>query len=434
MIKLLQKHLGDKESGEIISKGFSFLVIRIIGTVFSFAFTLFVTNTFGKKEWGLIALGFSIFTIISIFGRLGLDLNLVKFYSQNKNLTDTGVFYRSWIKVFIFSSILSYLVFIFGDYLVNDIFLEPKPELLPYLNWLLLSIPFWSTVYVSAGIMRARRKNKAFAFYTMGGRFAILLLLVFIFSFNDVLFILKAHLFSLIILSFLSLVHAVLVLRKPTLKANRNTWKFVKESFPMMLSSSILVLMSWMDTFVMGIYESEAEVGIYSVAVKITTLSAFSLQAINSILAPKIASSYANNEAGIYKKLIQFSTKVNFFITFIVVGLIIVLSSFLLGLFGEGFEAGTYILLILCLGQLINSLSGSVGVVMQMIGEQKMYQNLIIIALAINLILTFILTPIYGGVGAASATVASIVFWNITGAILLKQKKNIKTYFLPSLK
>lgn len=431
MIKFLQKYLGDKESGEILSKGFSFLVIRLGGTIFSFVFTLYVTNTFGKTEWGLIALGFSIFTIVSIFGRLGLDLNLVKFYSQDNNLKDSGVFYRSWVKVFLFSSFLSCLIYLFGERLVNDVFLEPKPDLLPYLNWLLLSIPFWSTVFVSAAIMRARKMNKAYAFHTLAGRFIILLFVVLIITHDEALFVLKAHFISVVSLSILSLIQAVIVLKKTTFKASQNTWVFVRESLPMMLSSSILVLMSWMDTFVMGIYENETEVGIYSIAVKITTLTLFSLQAINSILAPKIAKSYANNETTIYNKLIHFSTKVNFFITLAVVTIIIIFSSFLLGLFGEGFQSGVSVLLILCIGQLINSLSGSVGVVMQMIGEQKMYQYLIVSALVINLILTFMLTPIYGGLGAASATVVSMIFWNIAGALYLKRKKQIQTYFNP---
>ena len=431
MIKVLQKYIGDQESGEILSKGFSFLVIRIIGTLLSFTFTIYITNRFGKVEWGLIALGFSIFTIINIFGRLGLDLNLVKFYSQDINIKDSGVFYRSWIKVFLFSSFLSFLVYMFGERLVTDVFLEPKPDLLPYLNWLLLSMPFWSTVFVSAAVMRARKMNKAFAFHTMTGRFFILLALIVLISHSDALFVLKAHFISVVFLSAVSLIHATIVLKKATLKPKQNTWIFVKESLPMMLSSSILVLMSWMDTFVMGIYENETEVGIYNVAVKITTLSVFSLQAINSILAPKIAKNYAENDEKTYKKLIQFSTKINFFITLVVISIIIVFNPFLLGLFGDGFEAGIWVLIILCIGQLINSLSGSVGVVMQMIGEQKMYQYFIVSALIINLILTLILTPIYGGIGAATATVISMIFWNIAGAFYLKIRKQIVTYFKP---
>lgn len=431
MIKRLQKYFGDKESNEVLSKGFSFLLIRIGGTLISFAFTLYITNSFGKTQWGLMTLGFSIFTIISIFGRLGLDSNLVKFYSQDHNLQDTGIFYLAWLKVFLFSSLLSFVVYYYSEALVTDVFLEPKPDLLPYLNWLLLSVPFWSTVFISAAILRARKMNKAFAFYTLVGRFGVLLLIILLVAHDNAMFVIKAHFYGLIVLSLISVIHAVIILKKPTFIAEQDSWLFLKESLPMMLSSSILVLMSWMDTFVMGVYESETEVGIYSVAVKVTTLATFSLQAINSILAPKIAKSYANNEELAYKKLIRFSTKINFFITFVVVSCIVILSPFLLSLFGSGFDAGIGVLIILCVGQLINSISGSVGVVMQMIGEQRMFQNFMVSALVINLVLTLIFTPIYGGTGAATATVLSMIFWNVAGAIYLKKKKNIQTYFKP---
>jgi O-antigen/teichoic acid export membrane protein len=162
----------------------------------------------------------------------------------------------------------------------------------------------------------------------------------------------------------------------------------------------------------------------------VASLSVFSLQAINSILAPKIAKSYAEGDTD-YKRLISFSTKLNFMISGVVVIVIIVFHNFLLGMFGEEFKAGATILFIFCVGQIINSFSGSVGVILQMTGKQKVHQNFVLSALVINLTLTFVLTPIYGGVGAAIATVISMSFWNIAGAIYLKKMKGIKTYFKP---
>lgn len=431
MIKLLQKYLGNDDNVEVLSKGFSFLVIRIVGTLFSFAFTLYMTNTFGKEVWGLFAITMTFFTLFSIIGTMGLDTNLVKFYSQDNNINDVGIYFRSILKVFTLSSILVGLLLVFGEFIVNDLLLEPKPELLFYFKWMLPSIPFWSVVLVSSGLMRSRKLNKSYAFYSMTGRFLILVLIVVFFSFNDLELILRAFLFSIIFLSIISIVHSIFILKKVALKTPINSWGFVKESIPMMLSSSILVLMSLMDTFIMGVYYDESEVGVYNVAVKITTLSVFSLQAINSILAPKIAKFYASGDREIYLNLVQFSTKINFFITLGIVALLVVFNAFLLDLFGDGFQSGFSILIILCIGQLINSLSGSVGVIMQMIGEQNQYQRFIVMALAINLVLTFILTPIYAGIGASVATVFSMIFWNIAGAIYLKKKKHIQTYFIP---
>jgi O-antigen/teichoic acid export membrane protein len=64
-----------------------------------------------------------------------------------------------------------------------------------------------------------------------------------------------------------------------------------------------------------------------------------------------------------------------------------------------------------------------------MIDKQKVYQNFMLAALFINLGLTFFLTPLYGGIGAAMATVFSMIFWNVGSAIYLKIKLNITSYY-----
>jgi O-antigen/teichoic acid export membrane protein len=110
-------------------------------------------------------------------------------------------------------------------------------------------------------------------------------------------------------------------------------------------------------------------------------------------------------------------------------GVIIIFNKTILGLFGEEFENGNIILIILCIGQVVNSFSGSVGIILQMIGKQKVQQNFVLIALLINIILTFMLTPVYGGLGAATATVISMAFWNIGCSIYIKRSLGIKTYF-----
>lgn len=431
MINFLKKYFQDKENLELLSKGSSFLVIKIIGTLFSFMFTLYMTNTFGEAVWGLFSLAVIIFSLLSVVGCLGLDTNLVKFYSQDTHLEDVGIYFKSLVKVILFTSLITLVFYYFSPFIVNEVFIVPKPELISYFKWILPSIPFWSIVLLSSSVMRARKMNKLYAFYMTAARFICLVAFIQFFNTTQVDFILQLYFYTILGLSIVSIIHTIIILKKISFKSNENSWLFVKDSLPMMLSSSLLILMSWTDTFVLGVYQDESEVGIYNVAVKITTLSIFSLQAINSILAPKIAKLYSEGNKESYHKLIQFSTKINFFITCVVITFILVFSTFFLDLFGDGFISGFNILLILCVGQLINSLSGSVGIVLQMIGEQKRFQNYILTALFVNLVLTIVLTQLYSGVGAAIATVVSIIFWNIPGAYYLKKKKGIQTYFYP---
>jgi len=172
-----------------------------------------------------------------------------------------------------------------------------------------------------------------------------------------------------------------------------------------------------------------ANIGIYNVALKIATFSTFSLQAINSILAPKIARSYASDDKVLFQRVIRFGARINFFSTLVIVLGIILGQKWILQFFGDDFVNGTPVLIILCIGQVISSMSGSVGVILQMTGKQGVYQNIMLVALILNLVLNFSLTPVYGNFGAAVATVVSIAAWNLIGAIYLKRNMNIVSYY-----
>ena len=66
----------------------------------------------------------------------------------------------------------------------------------------------------------------------------------------------------------------------------------------MMLSSSILLLMSWADTLMLGFFLEDnikqENIGIYNAAVKIALSATLVISAVNSIVAPKISESTNN--------------------------------------------------------------------------------------------------------------------------------------------
>ncbi len=431
--KRIQKILGDNDFREIISKGLTYIFIRGFGIVLSYAFTIYITKSFNASVFGLFSISISIFMIVSVVGRLGLDINLVKYYSISKNQEDIGLFYKSVFKSFLVSALLCAIIYLFRFKITNDLFAVPKPNLVPYLNWILLSIPLWSITLVCASISRAQKNIKWFTFISLASRFLFsLLILILLLNFSDSpIVIAKAHFYGILITSVIAFLHTSINFKSIKVKSKVSSWRFIQDSLPIMLSSSILILLGWMDTFVLGIYETDENVGIYNVSLKIATLTSFTLLAINSILAPKIANSYSNNEVEKYKKLIRFSTKLNFLVSSLIILIIIIFSEFLLTIFGEEYLAGKIILFLLCFGQMVNSFSGSVGIILQMIGKQKIHQNFVLLALIINLFLTFILTPIYGGIGAATATIISMSFWNLASAIYLKKKMNIISYYNP---
>src|SRR5699024_9221488 len=113
-----------------------------------------------------------------------------------------------------------------------------------------------------------------------------------------------------------------------------------------------------------------SEIGVYNVAIKIALGASFAMEAINSGLAPKIARLYFENKEVEFKKLVRFSTLLNFGTTVGLVAILIIFNQWLLGLFGEEFKSGFVVLLILSLVHLFNSFMGSAAIIMQMIGYQ----------------------------------------------------------------
>ncbi|MCF6297292.1 MAG: oligosaccharide flippase family protein [Flavobacteriaceae bacterium] len=428
MINKITKNI---EKQELLKKSIYFLLFRGGGLLFGYFFTLFITNYYGANVWGVIALCFTVFLFTGVLGRLGIDVYLVKYFSkENKPFENTGVFFRVLVISFLVSLLLSLFLYLFRDLIIIDVF--KKPSLFPYFIWTIASIPLWNIVIICGGLQRALQNNNWFAFFDNPGRFllsSLLLTLTLFFWRDNPLNIIISHFYGVLFLAILALIKTFRSIKNITFETNKSSFIFLKESFPIMISALILVLLGGLDVFFIGVYETEGVVAIYSVSQKLAMLSVLSLQAVNSILAPKIAKYYNENNHYDAQKLIDFATRINTYITFVIVGVIIIFNSFLLGLFGEAFLEGKVTLFLLCIGQIISALSGSVGIILLMTGNQKIFRNITLFALLINILINIILIPIYGIIGAAIATIVSISFWNIYGAYYLKKKLNIFSYF-----
>ena len=212
-------------------------------------------------------------------------------------------------------------------------------------------------------------------------------------------------------------------------KSPISTQTLLKTAFPMMLSTSILLIMSWADTLIIGVYEDESEIGVYNVAIKLAMISGIVLGALNSIVAPKISEAFNNGKKDEFVLIVKQSTKIIFYSSFPILIFLIAFPEFLLSLFGSEFLIGKSALYVLIIGQIVNAFSGSVGVIMQMTGKEKLFQNILILALLTNVVLNFLLVPIYGIIGAAIASSVSLVLWNLISVFCIYKHHHVLTFF-----
>jgi O-antigen/teichoic acid export membrane protein len=97
-------------------------------------------------------------------------------------------------------------------------------------------------------------------------------------------------------------------------------------------------------------------------------------------------------------------------------------------LFGKEFIAGTGVLYILLLGQLSNTFSGSLALILQMTGNEKVFRNILTLGLIINVLLNIILIPRIGMIGAAIASAISLIVWNVLSLIYIKRTFSFWTF------
>jgi len=414
-----------EDINELLKKGGAAFFIRIVGFLAGYLFIFYTVKLFGAETQGRLSLSFSIMILGSLLCRLGIDINFVKIFAISDNFENAkGLYFKIAPLFFIISGLVSISIYIFSNLISEYVFNDP--ELSIYLKWTAPCILFFTFILINAAVFRGLRFNSLYSFLFNGGRFLITVLIfsaLILFFPDKAHFTIIAHTTSIFLLFLISFYFIKKHLFPINITTKYQRTNFIKDSIPMLLSASMIVFLGWADTIILGIFKNSDEVGIYSVALKIAAVTSFTFQALDSILAPKLSKSFHDNDMSQFKKLVQFSTRINFIVSLFVVLGIIIFRDLILGIFGEEFYLTTYALIILCIGQLFNAICGPVGSILQMTGHQKVFQNVLLIALFINITLNLLLVKPYGVTGVAIATAVSLAFWNITSVIYIKQKR-----------
>jgi O-antigen/teichoic acid export membrane protein len=171
--------------------------------------------------------------------------------------------------------------------------------------------------------------------------------------------------------------------------------------------------------FILGTVKS----GIYSAASRLANFTSFGLVTMNAIAAPIIAELYAQKKTreleGIVKLAVWLTT---LFATFLAL-IMIIWGKEILSVFGNEFISSYDCLIILVLGQVVNSFAGPVGLLMTMTAYQKEAAWIIGSSAALNILMNILFIPLFGIQGAAMATVIAAILWNL--ALLTRVAKHL---------
>lgn len=203
---------------------------------------------------------------------------------------------------------------------------------------------------------------------------------------------------------------------------------WVSAAIPLALLNGAQILNTQIDIFILGIYHDATQVGVYKVVVMGSSLVVFGLQVINVLAAPYIAKYYELGDLFKLQKIVTLACQGGFVLSLPVVLAMIFWGDSLLSLiFGEEYSRGDVALGILAVGQLFSAFFGSVLIILNMTGNEKLAFKGVLISTIINLSLNLFLIPSYGIEGAAFATATSLIAWNIILSIFVYNKLKIKS-------
>ncbi len=446
----LNKALKDKDFSELFKgSGISF-ILRFGGLAIGYLLTLVIAHLFGAKGLGDYVLAITVLRLFALLAKIGLDTTSIRFiasFASQKKWTSIFHFRKQVVMILSFTSIISSLLMYFLANPIADL-ININYRYVEINAFFVMPMAFFMLHYQS---LRGLKRIAEFSFfYRMSQALFSVISIVIIYQFNQGSEVpVYAYLVSVFIVSLLSFLSFRYWLKnssdgKESAEQEIMTYStLLKISIPLMFAQSVQFIMAWTDKLmlgaidtpnvILGLTTNSSEVGIYHVAFKLSMFAAVSLMAINSIAAPKFAEMFGKNDMEGFKKVVHQSTKMIFWSTLPLVIFFFIFPEFFLGWFGDGeeFKIGVTAFIFLSCGRLISSFSGSVGNILQMTGNQNIYAKILLFGAILNVALNLILIPKYGVNGAATASMSSLIVWNLSMVLIVKKKFGFYTFYNP---
>jgi O-antigen/teichoic acid export membrane protein len=151
----------------------------------------------------------------------------------------------------------------------------------------------------------------------------------------------------------------------------------------------------------LGMFVTVRSVGIYSLAVGLTSFVPIALQSVNQIFSPTIAELQARGDRALLLRLYQTLTKWTLGVTIPLAFSVMIFARPLMALFGPDFGVGWPVLSIISAGELINCGVGSVGMLLFMSGQESRVLRIQTFLSPLLVILNFATIHVWGVIGAA---------------------------------
>jgi O-antigen/teichoic acid export membrane protein len=433
--------ISDQKFSEILTGSVWALSARMISTGFGLVASIIIARLYGAKVVGIVAVVNSFLMLATIFTVLGTQTSLLRLIPEHlvkySPTSAFRVYRKSQFMVILVSLVTGALFFICADLIAARVF--SKPHLSFYFALASVFVVFKSLMLLNTQAVRGLRLIKVFALmqvFPQGFNLLLLIFLGFLWPSQNVP--VYALLGGFAVTGILGWFIMEYTFRQKMYPEDSVHTMSVREilsiSLPMLMTATMTFLIGQTGVIMLSIFRTEAEVGYYAIAVKLATLTVFILNAVNSMAGPKFSELFHFNKIDELFYVAKKSAKLIFWTTSPILLGFVVFGKLVLNIaFGKEFGVAYPALVLLVLGQFVNSISGATGLFMNMTGNQTVFRNIMLVAAVLNIGINLVLIPGYGIYGVAIAAMVSLIIWNVTTLLYIKMKFGKTTGYFPLL-
>jgi O-antigen/teichoic acid export membrane protein len=193
---------------------------------------------------------------------------------------------------------------------------------------------------------------------------------------------------------------------KPVERAQVYDWFLL--GLPLLFVTTIQQVLTQSNVMFLGALSTPIEAGQFAVASRLATLATFGMSALASITSPMIVTAHQAGDVASLRRIASVNARLALVCALGVACVLLAAGSYVLQLFGPGFEQAWQPMVILLVSGIISAASGPAAQLLMMTGKQNQVLLVMLVALAVHVILSLALIPEYGASGSAIAASAAI--------------------------
>ena len=382
------------------------LFIKFSSGVLTFLMFLVVARVLSAGQFGIFGIGFSLALFMSVLSGFGLGTLVMRLwpeYSVKASLyvADQAVMW-GFKKTCLFSIVLSgIIIFVFIIFKFSNDY-----DFLFGLSVAALSISMSVSEFVSAALRAQKRLTLALVPKDIFWRF-FLILIGGVIVYKDVS-VDAFHMLNIcaILLALITVIQIHLsglknIINKKLTLGGEYVSEWVELARPIWFGGVVFALAMHADMLLVGFFLEAEVVASYFAALKISSIFALPIMAINQLSGPMISEYYHAGRFGLLQKNLRLYL---FFCLLIIIPLLLIVILYgreLLSLFNPDFSDSYYILLILSIGYLFHCLTGPASILLQMTGRSKLALKTSLCTQGVSFVFFPIVVSLFGVFGIA---------------------------------